>query len=700
MNYLFASTFFGCEKLLEKELFLLGAKNLKIITGGIYYEGTDVTLYNSLLWSRIATKVFLCIKKFTIKNNNDLYIHIRKINWTKILNSEKNFSVVCKNINNNTQKNLLMSLKIKNIIFNQFYQKYYTCPKVNLINPDLLVVLFSVENMIHIMLDLSGDALYKRGYRLFSKNTTIQENLSAAIILTSGWKKNIPLIDPMCGSGTLVIEAAMISSDKAPGLDRKKWGFQSWKGYRKNIWEKVLKEAQERFKIGIKNCFKNYHIGYDYDSNIIQIAQKNAIKANLETIINFSTCNLNNLKNPYNEKNHGIIISHPPCESKNNTESNLISLYVQLGFISKKYFKNWKLAILSSSKFLLSFLQMQSYEKIFFKNSSLEYILKKYKIFSNICNDRDFIEDYKNRLKKNIIELKKWTDYKEIECFRIYDADLPNYKIIIDVYKEWIVIQEYQAPKIINYKKAHKRLCNAIFYSKEILSISINNIVIKVRKKQKNNQQYQKLFEKNTFFIVKEYHTKLLVNLVDYLDTGLFLENRLVRKLLGEMSKGKDFLNLFAYTGTASVYAGLGNAKSTTTIDISKTYIKWSIRNMSINNLIGNKHYFIQKDCLKWIISTNKKFDLIFFNPPNFSNSKRMDKCFELKRDYINILINLKKILRKNGNIIFSSSVNNFEINYNDIKNINLHAKKITNLVKSKDFSKKNYHSWNVTHIL
>lgn len=699
MNYLFASTIFGCERILKKELLFLGAKNLKTTKGGIYYQGEDIILYNSLLWSRIATKIFLCIKKINIKNSNDLNTDICKINWTKILILGKSFSITYKYINNSTPNNLLTSLKIKEIIFDQFYQKYYTYPQVKIVNPDLLIVVFLSKNIMHIMLDISGDELYKRGYRQFSKITSIQENLSAAIILNSGWKKNTPLIDPMCRSGTLVIEAAMISSDKAPGLDRKKWGFESWKGYRKNVWNKVLQEAKKRFEIGIKKCFTNYHVGYDYDENVIQIAQKNAIKANLEKIIHFSKCNLNNLNNPYNENKTGTIIIYPPYRSKNNTESKLISLYIQLGFVSKKYFKNWKLAVLSSSKFLLNFLQMKSYEKIFFKKKLSEYILEKYEIFSNIFNDQNHVEEYQNRLKKNIIKLQKWNDYKKIECFRVYDADLPNYKIIVDVYKNWIVIQEYQAPKIINSQKAHNRLCSAIFYSKEILSIPINNIIIKVRKKQKNNQQYQKLFEHNNFFIVKEYHTKLLVNLFDYLDTGLFLENRLVRKLLGNMSKGKDFLNLFSYTGTASVYAGLGKAKSTTTIDISNTYIKWSMRNMCINNLTGDQHIFIQQDCLKWIVSTNKKFDLIFFNPPNFSNSKRMEKHFELKKDYINILKNIKKILRKNGNIIFSSSVNNFEVNIHDIKKINLYAKKITNLVKSKDFSKKNYHSWNITHI-
>ncbi|AYN24706.1 bifunctional 23S rRNA (guanine(2069)-N(7))-methyltransferase RlmK/23S rRNA (guanine(2445)-N(2))-methyltransferase RlmL [Buchnera aphidicola] len=697
MNYLFASTNFGCEKFLEQELLSLGGKNIKIIKGGVYYEGEDLILYNSLMWSRISSRIFLCIKKFTIKNSDDLYHNTYNINWTKILYLENNFLVKFNGTNNIIRNSLFGSLTIKDSIVDKFYQKYSIRPNINLITPDIRITAYLFQNSVHIMLDLSGDALNKRGYRKFFDVAPIKENLSSAIILSSGWKKNTPLIDPMCGSGTLLIEAAMMSSDRAPGLTRKKWGFQSWKGYNEKIWKEVLKNAKERFKIGIKKCVKNYFIGYDCNPNIIEKAQKNAINANLENIVNFVKCDLSNLKNPYQKQEIGTLISNPPYGERYKTENNLIALYIELGVISRKHFKNWKLSVFSSSEFLLKFLQMKSYENFIFKNGSLNCTLKNYEIFSNTINDKS--QEYQNRLQKNFKKLKKWNDLQEIECFRVYDSDLPNYKIIVDVYKKWLVIQEYQAPKLIHHKEAHKRLCNAIYHSKEILSIPTNNIVIKFRKKQKNKEQYQKLFNSGSFFIIKEYHVKLLVNLIDYLDTGLFSENRLVRKLLGEMSKGKDFLNLFAYTGAASVYAGLGKARSTTTVDISNTYIGWSMRNMSLNNLTNSKNVFIQKDCLEWIVLTKKKFDLIFINPPTFSNSKRMKKSFELKRDYIELMINLKRILRKDGNIVFSSSTHNFEIDCNNIKKINLHAKNITNLTQTKDHLKKNYHSWLIKHI-
>ncbi|QCI17757.1 bifunctional 23S rRNA (guanine(2069)-N(7))-methyltransferase RlmK/23S rRNA (guanine(2445)-N(2))-methyltransferase RlmL [Buchnera aphidicola (Acyrthosiphon lactucae)] len=699
MNYLFASTNFGTEKLLENELLSLGAKNINIINGGIYYESNDLLLYKSLMWSRIASRIYLCIKKFTISNAKDLYNNIYNINWTEIFDINNTFLVNFKGTNNIIRNSLFGALIIKDAIVDQFKNKYSSRPNINFIQPDIRIKSLLNNNILHIMLDLSGESLNKRGYRQFCNTTPIKENLGSAIVLSSGWNQNIPMIDPMCGSGTLLIEAAMIASDRAPGLKRSKWGFQSWKQYNDNLWQEVIKEAQERFKIGIKKCFKNYFIGYDYDTEIIKKAKINASNAGVLKIIQFLTQDLNNLKNIYKKKTEGILLTNPPYGERHQTESQLVGLYIQIGKVSKKYFNKWKLSIFSSSIFLLNFVQMQSYEQYFFKNGSLDCIQKNFLIFSKSSNIEQ--NEFKNRLNKNFKKLRKWANLENLESFRIYNADLPNYNIIVDIYQKWIVIQEYKAPKSIDHNQAFKRLCHAIYYSKEILSIPINNIILKTRKKNKNKTQYQKLFNSSNFIIIKEYHAKFLVNLTDYLDTGLFSDKRLIRKLLGKMAQGKDFLNLFSYTGTASVYAGLGKANSTTSVDISHTYIKWSMRNMCLNNLTSSQHHFIQADCLKWLKKTNQKFDLIFVNPPTFSNSKKMNQVFDLKKDYMSIIVHLKRILHHNGDIIFSSSTRNFEINLNYIKKIQLYAKKITKKIQSKDFLKNPnvYHSWLIKHV-
>ncbi|WP_422667278.1 bifunctional 23S rRNA (guanine(2069)-N(7))-methyltransferase RlmK/23S rRNA (guanine(2445)-N(2))-methyltransferase RlmL [Buchnera aphidicola] len=699
MNYLFASTHFGCEDLLEKELLSLGATNLELIKGGIYYTADEYTLYNILMWTRIASRVFLCIKKFTITNSNDLYFNTYQIHWDTIFDSKKTFMINFKGTNNIIRNSLFGVFTIKDAIIDYFYKKQSLRPIVNRISPDIRIKAVLFNNIIYLMLNLSGESLHKRGYSKVSKNITpIKKNLGISIVLRSKWNKNTPLIDPMCGSGTLLIEAAMLCSNRAPGLRRKKWGFENWKQYNQETWVKIKKIALEKFKIGIKKCNQDF-LGYDYDINSIKEAKICALNAGVSQIVKFFNININNFKNVFNQTKIGTILSNPPYGERQQTESQLVALYIHIGYITKKYFTNWNLSIFSASTYLLNFIQMKCYQEYIYKNGPLDCFQRNYNIFDDITNKTE--NEYTNRLKKNIKRLKKWSILEGIECFRVYDADLPNYNIIVDIYKNWIVVQEYEAPKEINTHNAYKRLCKAIYETRKILSIPINNIVLKIRKKQKNGRQYQKLHNKNTFFIVKEYNTKFLVNLIDYLDTGLFSDKRLIRKIISEMSYGKSFLNLFCYTSTASVVAGLGGAISTTNIDISKTYLQWSIKNMSINNLMNKNHHFIQSDCLDWLKKNNKMFDLIFVNPPTFSHSKKTNKKFELKKDYFTLIINLKRILKKNGTIIFSSSTHNFDMNLKDLNQIKLYAKNITAQTKSKDsFNSKNiYHSWLITHI-
>ncbi len=184
--------------------------------------------------------------------------------------------------------------------------------------------------------------------------------------------------------------------------------------------------------------------------------------------------------------------------------------------------------------------------------------------------------------------------------------------------------------------------------------------------------------EKGEFLEVSEYNARLWVNLTDYLDTGLFLDHRIARRMLGEMSKGKDFLNLFSYTGSASVHAGLGGARSTTTVDMSRTYLEWAERNLRLNGLSGRAHRLIQADCSGWLREANEQFDLIFIDPPTFSNSKRMEESFDVQRDHVALMKDLKRLLRKGGTIMFSNNKRGFRMDLEGLAELGLTAQEIT----------------------
>jgi len=233
-----------------------------------------------------------------------------------------------------------------------------------------------------------------------------------------------------------------------------------------------------------------------------------------------------------------------------------------------------------------------------------------------------------------------------------------------------------------------------------VTGVDSDKVVLKVRERQKGKNQYQKLSNASRYMTVNEYGVKLQVNLFDYLDTGLFLDHKITRRRLGQMSKGKDFLNLFAYTGSATVHAACGGAKSTTTVDMSNTYLRWAQENMALNGQVGRQHEYVQADCLQWLQEVDDTFDLIFIDPPTFSNSKRMKQSFDVQRDHIMLMENLKRMLRKGGEIVFSNNKRHFKMDEAALADLGLVAKNISSETLPMDFArnKQIHNCWIITH--
>jgi 23S rRNA (guanine2445-N2)-methyltransferase / 23S rRNA (guanine2069-N7)-methyltransferase len=336
------------------------------------------------------------------------------------------------------------------------------------------------------------------------------------------------------------------------------------------------------------------------------------------------------------------------------------------------------------------------------KNGPLECVQKNYQLSENPTGaaGAQMAEDYANRLRKNVKKLEKWAKQQGIECYRLYDADLPDYNVAVDRYGSKVVVQEYAPPKTVDAQKARQRLFDVINATLSVLDVSSSQLVLKTRERQKGTNQYEKLAQKGEFQLVEEFNAKLWVNLTDYLDTGLFLDHRIARKMLGEMSNGKDFLNLFAYTGTASVHAGLGGARSTTTVDMSRTYLEWAEKNLRVNGLTGRQHRLIQADCLSYLGMCDEQFDVIFIDPPTFSNSKRMAESFDVQRDHLSLMKDLKRILRRNGTIMFSNNKRGFQMDLDGLSKLGLSAKEITSQTLSQDFARNRqiHNCWLLSH--
>ncbi|AGH81412.1 23S rRNA m(2)G2445 methyltransferase [Psychromonas sp. CNPT3] len=729
----FLPTAKGLAPLLETELLELGIENSKQINGGVAFDGSLEQGYKVCLWSRFASKVLLKLSEFKVIDAMDLYLGASNIHWEEHFDVTNTFSIDFSGTNDEIRNTQFGALKIKDAIVDRFRTKCDARPNVEKRDADLRFNGRLWKDKVSIYVDLSGSPLHIRGYRSIAGEAPLRETLAAGIIKRSGWQGEA-LLDPMCGSGTLLIEAAMMSLNIAPGSMRPRWGFDKWKKHDEVCWQTLKTSAQVYAKRAVKDC-ENKFYGSDLSAEMIRIAKQNAQQAGVGELIEFTVQDARKVLPP-EELETGMLVSNPPFGERLGGFSDTITLYTELGYHFKDAFAGWNLAMFAMDTELLSCLGMRAAKSFRFFNGPLECVLKNYRIsvkrtpetqeetkasaskvasgkinpwtMGKDADDLDmgveseselvykevkqikpaiFSEAFANRLTKNLKKLEKWAKRENVECYRMYDADLPEYNVAIDRYGEYIIIQEYRAPKEIELSKVRRRFLDVVSTVRYMLNLADDKLVIKVRERQKGRKQYEKMDSKKQSLIMHEGEAQLIVNLQDYLDTGLFLDHRPTRLRIGKMAKGKDFLNLFCYTATASVHAALGGAKSTTSIDMSNTYIAWGEKNFALNNIKG-KHEFIQQDCIKWLQHSHETYDLIFIDPPTFSNSKRMKDVFDVQDDHVSLLTSASERLNPEGEIIFSNNKRNFKLDMEAIKALGFYIKDISKSSIPEDFKR------------
>ena len=711
MKQLFATTSRGFEELLKVELTELGAQEAKVVQGGVHYQADNETLYRTLLWSRLASRILFPLIESKIYSDLDLYAAVSGFNWLAQFDERVTFFVDFNGTNQEIRHTQFGAMRVKDGIVDYFERQGKTRPDVDKIQPDVRIQAYLNRENLVISLDLSGEALHLRGYREDAGQAPLRETLAAAIVMRSGWQAGSPLVDPMCGSGTLLIEAAQMEAKIAPQLYRLHWGFDFWKSHNQSAWEKVKNEAIELAEEKQSEIQPHFY-GFDLDRRVLKKAQKNAQNAGVSHLIKWQQGDVAALKNP-SVNGVGTVICNPPYGERLGTTPALIALYSVFGQRLKKEFCGWNVSVFSSESTLLDCLRMRASRQFKAKNGPLDCVQKNYQVSERKSdeitakNELEFnrtsevATDFANRLQKNIKKISKWAKQQGLDAYRLYDADLPEYNLAVDRYADYIVVQEYAAPKNIDENKARQRLLDAVTATLYVTGVETNKLILKVRQKQKGTNQYEKLANKGEYFYVNEYGVQLWVNLTDYLDTGLFLDHRLTRKMIGELAKGKDFLNLFAYTGSATVHAALGGAKSTTTVDMSNTYLNWAEQNLILNDIEGKQHKLIQADCLQWLEKCDRQFDLIFVDPPTFSNSKRMEESWDVQRDHVKLMSNLKRVLSNNGTIVFSNNKRGFKMNLVALEELGLSVVEISHKTLPLDFerNKQIHNCWMIQHI-
>lgn len=715
MQQFLALTSPGIEVLLADEVKNLGAEHVIQKPEGVYFSASIELGYKISLWTRLATRIMLKLGEGEAKDKDELFKAASSINWLEHFNSNTTFAIDFVGHSEEIRNSQFGGLTIKDAIVDQFRDQGFERPDVDKKSPQISFQARLLKDHVSIYLDFSGRGLFQRGYREHSGAAPLKENLAAALIIRSNWLDDTskPLVDPMCGSGTILIEAVAMATKQAPGIQRASWGFADWLKHDENIWKKQLDDAinssensLEKAQISSLKVF-----GIDIDPRVINTAQQNSRNAKLQRFIEFKCQNTNDMNNVYGSSAKGIagtILFNPPYGERIGELPELVENFVLFGQKLKSQFINWRVAILTANIELLSMLKLSSFKRYKFKNGPLDcqfalYNVDEKQLEKDAVNPQSsFSEedsDFANRLKKNRKGLKGWLKSNQIDCYRLYDADIPEYNVAVDIYSDYLVIQEYAAPKTIDADKAKKRLQEVIYWAPKILEIPTDKVVLKTRAKQKGSNQYQRVDKSKQSITINEHGALLKINLWDYLDTGLFLDHRKTRQIVAKKAKGKTLLNLFAYTGSVSLQAALHGARSITTVDMSNTYLNWAQDNFALNKLSSHKYQFIQADCLDWLKKNTDKYDLIFIDPPTFSNSKRMEDSFDVQRDHIALLSDALKSLNRGGEIFFTNNKRNFKMDFDSLDAIGLQAKNMSDLTRDQDFSRNKHihNSWSVT---
>ncbi len=772
---LFATTPKAMETILTEELKTLGIQNIKATMAGVAFEGDLETAYRACLWSRTANRILLVLSSFEVKSQEDLYKGVQAINWFDHINSDDTFAVSFSAKNSTVINNTHFgALKVKDAIVDQMRDKFQQRPSIDTEQPNIRINIYLQGEQAQLSLDLSGESLHRRGYRDVNIKAPMKENLAAAMLLRCGWpemaKNNDSLIDPMCGSGTLLLEAAMIAADYAPGLLRDYFGFTGWKKHDAACWRHLRSEALQRRKIGIEKL--PIIVGFDQNKQTVHTALQHVARAGLQNKIHIERRDIADAQ-PADSWKPGLLICNPPYGERLGDEEETAELYTKFGATLKANFVGWKAAMIISNPELGFRLGIRSQKPITLFNGALECKLLRFNIeeqqffvpkarnqeeriaqvlaistqqapsrpdlinkvletleqadIETDVNQRLAVKqheqheshdnvfesdapaisapDFANRLKKNLKKLSKWAKQNQVSSYRVYDADLPDYSAAVDIYQSaetWVNVQEYEPPKTIDQHKADQRLAGLLAEIPGVLGVKPENVILKIRRKQRSTDQYEKQNDQGRFHQIEEGGCQLLVNFEDYLDTGLFLDHRPIRLLIQQQAKDKRFLNLFAYTGSATVHAAVGGAKATTTVDMSNTYLTWAKNNMALNSSVGD-HEFIQANCLEWLATQASQversiYDLIFLDPPTFSNSKRMEEVFDIQNDYVELINNAVTLLAPEGILYFSTNFRRFKMDSLALADLNV--EEITAKTIPEDFSRnpKIHYCWKIMH--
>lgn len=682
----------GLEYLLVDELQALGGMRATAAIAGVNVEGGQAAAQRAVLWSRLSSRVLWPLAEFDCPDDAALYAGVAALPWQDHVRPGATMAVDAHVSGNGITHARYAAQRTKDAVVDTLRDATGTRPDVDVDAPDVLIDLVVRKGRAIVSIDLSGGGMHRRGWRRAQGEAPLKETLAAAMLLRGGWPRihadGGALLDPMCGSGTLLVEGALIAADVAPGLLRHGDAPPTrWAGFDADAWRGLVVEAIAREGAG-RAALRPCIAGRDIDPHAIRAAHENAHAAGVAEAIALvvadvrasagastpaarATSAAERDDNAAPQAAPGLVVCNPPYDARLAADP---ALYRALGDALRRDVPAWRAVLLCGSEALAFATGLRAKKTYCMFNGALECtLLVADPVAPPVRADaqpRALPEGaamVANRLRKNLARLKTWREREDVTCWRAYDADIPEYAAAIDVYtgaddgQAWLHVQEYAAPADIPVETARRRLGDLLLAAREVFALPKERVALKTRSVGKGGTKYGRFDHRGELLTVREGAARLQVNLFDYLDTGVFLDHRPLRARIAQEARGGRFLNLFCYTGAATVQAAVGGAVQTTSVDLSATYLEWLADNLRENGIGGTRHRIAQADALAWLEADHGEYDLVFCDPPTFSNSKRAGD-FDVQREHVRLLRAGVARLARGGALYFSNNFRRFRL--------------------------------------
>ncbi len=662
-------TLLATDDLVADEVQALGLEVKGRQLGWVTATGSLHDAYRMLLMTRVGDRVVWLLARGEAITVDQFRGLLRTINWNAHLHAAETIRVDITGKVSWLKNTRFAGQLVMDAIRDQATLAKRPRPEYDSEDPALRLAIRFGRGQVDIGINLNRAPLNQRGYRTVGGEAPLRETLAQVMLARLKIDQHPPsvIIDPCCGSGTILIEACMRLNQIAPQRQRLVNQLSRWTGLEMISWTDLV--TTTRFnEIQTPTRF----LGFDINAEAVDRARANIERAGLSDRISVEVSDIESLSPAIAQITNAEIVwilANPPYGTRLGRNDDLVSLYRTLGNRCK-VFQNAQLGLVTSEKELIQALGLRADKKWEILAGGLRLNIAKFRLgVSPQAVDRQHETDppkdilpLLNRLSKNLKSRSKLLKNQNINCYRIYDSDLPEYNVVIDQFADYLHIQEYRPPKTIDPKKANHRRQLVRQWVPKHLGIPFRHVVYKERFRQSGNSQYERRAEP-LYIDVVENGMRFEVNLTSYTDVGLFLDHRPLRLELLESCRGQRVLNLFCYTGALSIAAAKGFARAVTSIDKSKTYLTWAHRNFEKNRLNPKHYQFIRANVLDWLqVDPQANFDLILLDPPTFSNTKSTGQTLDIQRDHRALIDACAHWLAPRGVIYFSNNFRNFTL--------------------------------------